>query len=219
MKVQKPLHIPFRLRKLSWTRPILLATVLAILLIGLVWQWTKQIPIVRLLPTLPKPTRKAEKTPQLTESIIIKGKSSSWEIKYPSRWQISPQSDTQNTGVEKIIDTKLITNYRVGQADKSGIPNDAVRITLTITAGGNGRTIDSLLDCGGKTMTCEIGSINEHPFKKSTAVLNVGTMTIAAAGVSGDDLFRAVATIYPGPNQEINKNTVEQVIQSIVPSP
>lgn len=68
-------------------------------------------------------------------------------------------------------------------------------------------------------MTCEIGSINEHPFKKSTAVLNVGTMTIAAAGVSGDDLFRAVATIYPGPNQEINKNTVEQVIQSIVPSP
>lgn len=203
-------------RTVSWTRPLLLAGVLSLLIIGLIWQWTKRLPRIPHIPALVRTERNPQPSPlELSQSVTSDGKSTAWMIRYPARWSIADQPAAESAGVERIITSKVITNYRPGQADKDGIPNDAVRIVITVTAGGNGRTIDSLLDCGGKTMTCTTETINGHPFKKSTAILNVGTATVAAAAISGDDIYRIVATISPGANQEYNIATVERIVGSI----
>lgn len=215
MKLRNRNFIRQKKHKISWTRPLILAGLLAVLIIALVWQWSKQVPIAQFLPTLPKPTQKTETIPQITEIIEMSGKNTKWRMKYPPRWQVTAPTNITTSGVEKTLNMNTITNYRVGQADRNGIPNDAVHITVTITTGGNGRNIDTLVDCGGKTLSCETITINGHPFRYGTAMLNSGVFMVELAGVRGEEVFRFVAAVYPGPYHERNKRIVEQVAQSI----
>jgi hypothetical protein len=134
-------------------------------------------------------------------------------VTFPSTWHIAeatPQGTYGQFGL--VIQTFTITNYSPGN---TALQKNGVRIDFTIEQGGGNLPLESLLDCGGKTLTCERVGIDNEQFIQSTATLNTGMQTIGLGTFYDQNILVANALIAAGNKQATNKKEAEKILRSI----
>lgn len=134
-------------------------------------------------------------------------------IAFPSTWYVSDTTVAGTYGnFGQYTQTFTVTSYKDNTA---AIPQNGVKIDFAIEQGGANLPIESLLDCGGKTLTCERVSIANEQFIQSTATLNTGMQTIGVGTFYDQNVLIASAQIQIGDMQAANAKEADKILHSI----
>ncbi len=135
---------------------------------------------------------------------------------YPESWysmDVTPGSGRGEFG--RIMQTLVLQSYPVASVSAGGaFPENAARITIEIQEGGRNLAIEELVECAGKTVTCEKVGIDNQQFIRSEGVLNTGLTTIVVATFYDDNVLRASALVSPGQEQEMYLRIVNDILNS-----
>jgi hypothetical protein len=134
---------------------------------------------------------------------------------YPADWHFSDTTPQEGNGQHgKIRESWILSNFKLEEPGRGGIPENAIKVDYEISDGGEKVTIDDKT-CDMKAIECTIVQINGHSFKKSVSVLNTGMTALVYETVKKDTFFRASALINTGLAEEENKQKFEQSMQTI----
>ncbi len=160
-----------------------------------------------------------EKTPMPTpakQTKIFESIYKNIKFAYPEQWSLTAHTAENETGTYgKILQSSTIGNYEQSKQVSGGLPDNAIRIDIVLSTGGNSKTLDQLIDCAGKVVSCENTEINGRQFKRATHTLNTGNTLIQLATKVEDTIILVTAVVSTG--EEYNKNLVqlEEIIKSI----
>lgn len=155
---------------------------------------------------------------QDTAMISVTSKDGRVTFQYPSNWFLQDTTNPAGGSGQfgPIFQSWTLSSFSPTEVVGSdGIPTNSAKIDIEIQEGGGNLSIDQLVDCNGKTITCEKIGIDSEQFIKATGVLNIGAKTISVATFYDDKILKMSAIVSPGPDQDQVVNTVNQIFNSI----
>jgi hypothetical protein len=144
---------------------------------------------------------------------------------YPNNWTLVDNTPNDENGTYgKIIQSFLLTSYEPSKVVSGGLPENAVRVEGVVSLGGKdketlmlrNKSLDQIIDCGGKTISCDNSEINGTLFKRATHGLNNGNILIQLASKNQDKIYMFTVVVSSGSEQQKQLAQAEQLIKSIV---
>jgi hypothetical protein len=144
---------------------------------------------------------------------------------YPNNWTLVDNTPNNENGTfGKILQSFLLTSYEPSKVVSGGLPENAVRVEGVVSLGGKdketlmlrNKSLDQIIDCGGKTISCENSEINGTLFRRATHGLNNGNMLIQIASKNQDKVYMFTIVVSSGSEQQKQLAQAEQIIKSMV---
>lgn len=161
------------------------------------------------------PTQQVTQAPISTKQFMTSDKRIA--ISYPATWYATDSTPASGNGqfgpYVQAWTVQSFQNQQVGQVAE--IPENSAKIDFEIMQGGQNLPLESLIDCGMKTVACERIGINNELFIKASSVLNTGMKVIQIATFYDNNVFRATAYIQTGDKQDENATEVEEIFNSV----
>lgn len=196
-----------------------IAFIAVIVLLGIVGAFAYQQVAVLNVPSVldEQPNTKPTPTPNPDPTQkVYKSNGSDFQLTYPNEWQIVDNTPTsQKNSYGEVIQSIVLSNYSQNEAVSGGLPSDAIRLELVKTKITTDISIDQLIDCGGKTISCLNTEINGTLFKKATQVLNTGNTLIQLATKKDTYIYQITGVVSFSQNAEKNLQQLEKVINSL----
>jgi hypothetical protein len=137
-------------------------------------------------------------------------------FQYPNDWTLKETTIKGGRGQFGIIlQSWVLQSFPLNDAGQGGIPENSAKIDIEIQTGGENLPIESLVDCGMKTTSCEKISIDNEQFIRSEQTLNTGMKAISVATFFDNKILRANALIASGAEQQEKTEIVNAIFQSI----
>lgn len=172
------------------------------------------------LTSVISPTISSEKTvttgTTLPDAVTVKSNDNRVSFKYPESWHIMDVTPASGKGeFGPIMQSWVVQSYPITAVGAAGtFPENSARINIEIQSGGGNLPIEDLVDCSGKTVTCEKVGINGEQFIRSEAVLNTGMSSITVATFYDSKVMRASALVPTGSEQSLYITTVNTILNS-----
>jgi hypothetical protein len=142
-------------------------------------------------------------------------KDQTFYLEFPPEWHLTDTTPKQGNGqFGPITDAAVIATFRMSQAG-GPMPEDSAKIDVEIMQNTANATLDQVVPCQLKAVTCEVFAVpDDIRFKRSREVLNTGMVNMVVATVYKGKIYRATGLISTGPNQEKNALFVEGIINN-----
>jgi hypothetical protein len=139
-----------------------------------------------------------------------------WRVPLPDNWKFFITTPTSGNGeFGKIIESWIIQSFQTTSAGQGGIPADSVKMDFSIEQTDREVELEQIVQCGPKSLSCSIVTINGTMYKKDSQVLNSG-MQVISLGTKKDNLvFRATIMIQAGAKQADNRELVDKILNNI----
>ena len=135
-------------------------------------------------------------------------------FRYPNDWYMRDTTVTGGKGkFGTIVQSFVVQSVPFVQAGGE-ISDNLAKIDIEIQTGNTNLSIDSLVDCTLKTVTCKTIGIDNEQFLRADAVLNTGMRTITVGTFYDDKILLASALITPGDQEGELTNTVNAIVNS-----
>lgn len=175
---------------------------------------------------IPRSSVSATSTPTPTIDIIadwttVESDDKILSFRYPPSWTLSKNSlPTRRGKFGPVFASWVLTN---GAGPLQSQPTQHASLTIELFRNENGLLDNTLLDCTGKTVTCDTLQTKTTLLQHSVAILNTGKLSVEAAATADATIFHAAALI-DGEVQSDLAKTVESILRSVslpssLPSP
>lgn len=153
----------------------------------------------------------------IQNGVTVTSKDGRVQFMYPKTWKLQETTNPKggNGQFGKIVQSWVLTSFASGSAGQGGIPQNSAKIDFEIMTGGQNLPIDDLVDCSGKTVSCDKIGIDNERFIKRIEMQSDGMTVITVATFYDDKILRASGLIQTGPDQEENVKTVNAIFNSI----
>jgi hypothetical protein len=136
-------------------------------------------------------------------------------LRYPEDWYITDTTPVNGQGpFGTLYQSWTLSNFPMKETGEGGVAENTVKIDFVISQAKAGMQLDEAIDCGMKTTDCAEVTVNGVSYRKSTATLNTGMISVAWAAIKNGKLYQAGALIATGTQQESNKQIVEAIFAS-----
>lgn len=143
----------------------------------------------------------------------------SFSFEYPSDWTLQDTTPNSESGIfEGFLQSWVLQNYDPTIVGGGGIPENTLKMDFDMTQASDDVTIEQLVPCDGKTVTCDDIVMNGVTFRRGTALLNSGMVHIAVAGIYDSKVIRATALVQSGNAQKENTQIIDSIILSFIPT-
>lgn len=147
----------------------------------------------------------------------------SFQFQYPSEWKImnTPAGDNRNA-FGTVLQSWTVQNNTVSDSTQTSernsgeksMPENSVEIEFVISSNERNYSLEQLVDCNQKTVTCENVRIKNTIYKKASTIRNDGMMSITLTTKNGDQIIRARVLISAGEQQDELHDLVLQIFQT-----
>lgn len=147
-----------------------------------------------------------------SDMVTVRSSDNRVSFQYPGSWTLSDTpSQTAKGKFGTIIQGWTLQNTATAQANLS---ENTAKVTITIQNGGSNLSIDALVDCSMKTITCDKIGIDNEQFITSDTTLNTGTVMTSVGTFYDDKVLLGEAMVAPGQDQEALKAQVMEILHS-----